>query len=65
MTDLEKKAAEILAVVDKIENGSEAKPAGYWGVAPLASGHDLDAQIKDMSPAQLEGVRDRLSGEVK
>lgn len=65
MTDLEKKAAEILAVTDKIENGTEAKPAGYWGVAPLEAGHELDSQIKDMSPAELEGVLDRLSGEVK
>ncbi len=65
MTDLEKKAAEILAVGDKIENGSEAETAGYWGVTPLASGHELDSQIKDMSPAGLESVLDRLSGEVK
>ena len=65
MTDLEKKAAEILAVVDKIENGTEAKPAGYWGVAPLAAGHELDAELKNLSPAELEEKLDRLSGEVK
>ena len=65
MTEEQKKAAVILAVTDKIENGDAAKPSGYWGVAPMEEGHALDAIIKDLDPKDLESVLDRLSGEVK
>ena len=64
MTEEQKTAAVILAVTDKIENGDAAKPSGYWDVAPMESAHKLDAELKDMSPAELEGKRDRLSGKV-
>jgi hypothetical protein len=65
MTEVQKKAAVILAVTDKIVSGSAAKPSGYWGVEPMAKAHELDDKMKDMSPEELAGVLDRLSGEVK
>lgn len=65
MTEEQKKAAVILAVTDKIENGNAAKPSGYWGVAPLESGHALDAIIQNLGPKDLETVLDRLVGGVK
>ncbi len=64
MTEVEKKAAVIMAVTDKIVSGPAAKPSGYWGVAPLEKAQELDDKIKNMSPQELEGVLDRLSGEV-
>lgn len=64
MTDLQKKAAVVLAVVDKIENGNEAKPSGYWGVGPLEKSHALDSIIKDMNPDDLKVVLNALTGEV-
>ncbi len=66
MTDnLQKKAAVILAVTDRIQNGEAAKPSGYWGVAPMENAHALDAMTKSLTPEQLEQVLDRLSGEGK
>jgi hypothetical protein len=59
-----REAAVILAVADRVTHGDAAKPSGYWGVGPLESGHELDAQLKALSTEELEGVLDRLTGEV-
>jgi hypothetical protein len=64
MTELQKKAAVILAVADRIAHGSAAKPSGYWGVAPLSAAHALDAEIETLTTDALEGVLDRLTGGV-
>lgn len=64
MTEQQKKAAVILAVTDRIENGDAAKPSGYWGVAPLENGHALDSLIQKLGPEELKVVLDRLVGEV-
>lgn len=65
MTDeLKRKAAVILAITDRIVNGEAASPSGYWGVGPMESAHALDAMMKKLSPEMLEGVLDRLTGEV-
>jgi hypothetical protein len=60
----ERKAAVILAVTDRVTHGDAAKPSGYWGVAPLESGHELDAQLKALSTEELEGVLNVLTGGV-
>jgi hypothetical protein len=66
MTDeLKRTAAIILAVTDRIENGEAARPSGYWGVGPMESAHALDAMIQNLTPAMLEVVLDRLTGEAK
>lgn len=65
MTEVQKKAAAIQAVADKIVSGSAAKPAAYWGVAPMEDAHKLDALVKNMSPEELERVLDRLAGETQ
>jgi hypothetical protein len=65
MTDLQKKAAVILAVTDKIVSGPAAKPSGYWGVEPMEKAHELDANMQDLTPEELEGVLDLLTGEVE
>lgn len=65
MTDeLKRKAAVILAITEKIVNGSAANPSGYWGVGPMEEAHALDAMMQNLSPKMLEGVLDRLTGEV-
>ena len=65
MTDeLKRKAAVILAITDRIVNGAAANPSGYWGVGSMEEAHALDAMTKNLSPEALEGVLDRLTGEV-
>jgi hypothetical protein len=65
MTDnLQKKAAVILAVTDRIVYGAGAKPSGYWGVQPMEKAHELDNAMKGLTPEELEVVLDRLTGEV-
>jgi hypothetical protein len=61
---LEREAAVILAVTDRVTHGDAAKPSGYWGVVPLESGHELDAQLKALSTEELEGVLNVLTGGV-
>ncbi len=63
--NLQKKAAVIMAVTDRIQNGEAATPSGYWGVAPMESAQALDSMTKSLTPEQLEQVLDRLSGEGK
>lgn len=65
MTDeLQKKAAVILAIADRITHGEAAKPAGYWGVVPMENAHALDCMTKNMSSRDLAVVLDRLTGAV-
>lgn len=53
MTENERKTAVISALKDRVENGNAAKPAGYWGVAPIEKGHELDALMDSLSPDAL------------